>query len=135
MVFLPLEFFCLSLMFVIYQIVFFGEALPSKFHRNVKKDTKNADLLMVMGTSLMVGPVNQIPDLVGKKCPRVLFNRELVGSFQTRNGMKTRRKSYDTSAQRDTFHGADCDESIRLLCSLLGWEEELDELNASTRLG
>ena len=82
----------------------------------------------------MVGPVNMIPEMVGKNCPRVLLNRELVGTFQKRNGMKTRRKNYDTS-QRDIFHGGDCDDSIRSLCSILGWEEELDELNASTRVG
>lgn len=31
-------------------IVFFGESLPTRFHKFVKKDTKNADLLIVMGT-------------------------------------------------------------------------------------
>lgn len=31
-------------------IVFFGESLPNKFHKLVKQDTKNADLLIVMGT-------------------------------------------------------------------------------------
>lgn len=83
----------------------------------------------------MVGPVNLIPEMVDRKIPRVLFNRELVGTFKKSNGMKTRRKSYDTSAQRDHFHGGDCDESIKTLCTLLGWQEELNELNASTRLG
>ena len=31
-------------------IVFFGEALPLRYHRNVRQDTKKADLLIVMGT-------------------------------------------------------------------------------------
>ncbi len=31
-------------------IVFFGEALPSKYHESVKHDMKKADLLIVMGT-------------------------------------------------------------------------------------
>lgn len=31
-------------------IVFFGEQLPSRYHRMVKKDTKQADLILVMGT-------------------------------------------------------------------------------------
>jgi hypothetical protein len=83
----------------------------------------------------MVGPVNAIPEMVRKDCPRVLFNRELVGTFLRQNGPRTRRKRYDTSAQRDIFHGGDCDDSIRALCALLGWENELDELNSSTRLG
>ncbi len=31
-------------------IAFFGEAMPSKYHRMVKQDMKKADLLIVMGT-------------------------------------------------------------------------------------
>lgn len=115
-------------------IVFFGESLPARYHRLVKQDMKKADLLIVMGTSLMVGPVNMIPELVGRSCPRILFNRELVGTFCRKNGPRTRRSSFDTSKERDIFHGGDCDESIRTLCAVLGWEEELDELNASTRV-
>ena len=75
-----------------------------------------------------------LPEMVNKSCPRVLLNRELVGTFLSRNGTKTRRKSYENN-QRDIFHPGDCDESIRTLCKLLGWEEELLELNESTRLG
>ena len=115
-------------------IVFFGESLPDRYHNFVRRDTKQADLLIVMGTSLMVGPVNSIPDMVRKGCPRILLNRELVGSFCTKNGPNTRRKSYDTSDSRDIFHSGDCDDSIRVLCQLLGWEEELDELNVSTHI-
>lgn len=114
-------------------IVFFGEGLPAKFHKSLKRDMQNADLLIVMGTSLMVSPVNMIPDMARRDCPRVLFNRELAGSFLKRNGINTRRKSYDTS-EKDIFQEGDCDESIRMLCKLLDWEEELDNLNKSTRL-
>ncbi len=114
-------------------IVFFGEGLPDRFHRLVRRDVRDADLLIVMGTSLMVSPVCQIPEMVPRNCPRILFNRELVGTF-CRDGMKSRRKSYGNK-ERDIFHEGDCDESVRLLCSLLGWEKELDELNSSTRLG
>ena len=145
-------------------IVFFGESLPPRFHRLVRQDTKKADLLLVMGTcelllyillfftgdirrlmylvylfsfffvALMVSPVNMIPDMVTKRCRRVLLNRELVGTFTRSNGPSTRSKQHDTSTQRDIFHGGDCDESVRTLCAILGWENELDELNASTRL-
>jgi NAD-dependent deacetylase sirtuin 2 len=90
--------------------------------------------LTLLFQALMVGPVNMIPEMVPRKIPRVLFNRELVGTFRKPNGMKTRRQSYDTGAQRDIFHGGDCDQSIQTLCALLGWEDELNELNASTRL-
>ncbi len=114
-------------------IVFFGEGLPGRFHRLLRQDMKKADLLLVMGTSLMVGPVNMIPDMVPKCCPRVLLNRELVGSFLKRGGVQTRRKNYDNT-RKDTFCAGDCDENIRILCKLLGWEEDLDRLNLSTQL-
>jgi len=110
-------------------IVFFGEDLPGRYHKLVKSDMKKADLLIVMGTSLMVGPVNRIPEMVRRDCPRVLLNQELVGTFLQKNGPKTRKKSHDTSARRDIFHGGDCDDSITLLCAILGWENELEELS------
>ena len=56
-------------------IVFFGEDLPPVFHDNIEGDTDEADLLIVIGTSLQVHPVAGIPDFVGGDIPRVLFNR------------------------------------------------------------
>ncbi len=37
-------------------IVFFGENLPQKFFQHVHSDFKECDLLIIMGTSLMVQP-------------------------------------------------------------------------------
>ena len=45
-------------------IVFFGENLPDRFHSLWKHDTGAADLCLVLGTSLQVAPVSQLPDLV-----------------------------------------------------------------------
>lgn len=56
-------------------IVFFGEALPSKFRQLVNPEAlAPVDLLLVMGTALAVSPFNMIPHLVDDKTPRVLFN-------------------------------------------------------------
>lgn len=60
-------------------IVFFGEDLPSRFYTNIGPDCDNADLLIVIGTSLQVFPVAGIPSLVGPHVPRLLINREAVG--------------------------------------------------------
>jgi NAD-dependent SIR2 family protein deacetylase len=38
-------------------IVFFGEGLPHRFHTLLKPDLARADLLIILGTSLMVAPV------------------------------------------------------------------------------
>jgi len=96
-------------------IVFFGESLPQKFHKNVQKDSKDADLLLVLGTSLAVSPFNGIVDWVGDKCPRVLINWNEVGDFDF--------------GGRDANMLGDCQVSILELVHELGWYDELKELS------
>jgi hypothetical protein len=99
-----------------YNIVFFGESLPPRFHKLLHSDLEKADLLLVMGTSLQVAPVSMIPDMVD--CRRVLFNRDKV--------MKI--------GPDDIFIPGDCDTNVQLLADLLGWGEELAEANATCQL-
>jgi len=61
-------------------IVFFGESLPEDFFKCMEPDCKQCDLLIVMGTSLQVSPVNRIIQMVDKSVPQILINRELVGN-------------------------------------------------------
>ena len=106
-------------------IVFFGESLPVRYQKCIREDLVKTDLLIVMGTSLKVAPVSLIPEMVNTSCRRVLFNRELVGDFVP-PGVH--------GNYRDVFWEGDCDDGIRKLCELLGWETELLELNESTKL-
>lgn len=101
-------------------IVFFGEGLPDRYMKLLPRDLPKADLLLIMGTSLLVAPVSMIPDMVGTKCKRVLLNRERVGHLHDK--------------KRDVVHEGDCDESVRMLARLLDWEEELLELHQATQL-
>jgi NAD-dependent SIR2 family protein deacetylase len=48
-------------MFLKPDIVFFGEALPDSFRAHIRQDVKEADLLIVMGSSLRVQPVALVP--------------------------------------------------------------------------
>ncbi|XP_046844853.1 NAD-dependent protein deacetylase sirtuin-1-like [Xenia sp. Carnegie-2017] len=57
-------------------IVFFGESLPKVFHDHVEKDIKQVDLLIVIGSSLKVRPVNLIPNQIPAEVPQILINRE-----------------------------------------------------------
>lgn len=57
-------------------IVFFGENLPESFHRAMKQDKDEVDLLIVIGSSLKVRPVALIPSSVPHEVPQVLINRE-----------------------------------------------------------
>jgi NAD-dependent deacetylase sirtuin 1 len=59
-------------------IVFFGEPLPSHFHRHMAMDQDDVDLLIVMGSSLKVGPVNSIPDAIDENIPRILSKNLLT---------------------------------------------------------
>ncbi|CDW54928.1 NAD dependent deacetylase sirtuin 1 [Trichuris trichiura] len=62
-------------------VVFFGEDLPSAFHTNLTKDQLEADLLLVIGSSLKVGPVNAIPGMLRDDVPQVLINREPLPNY------------------------------------------------------
>ncbi|GBF96214.1 NAD-dependent deacetylase sirtuin [Raphidocelis subcapitata] len=58
---------------------FFGEPLPARFHRRRAEDLGRADLLVVMGTSLVVQPFASMVADVSPGVPRLLVNRERVG--------------------------------------------------------
>lgn len=94
-------------------IVFFGENLPHTFW-NYHEEVHFTDLLLVIGTSLEVYPFAGIADAVGKFTPRVLINRDVVGSFGTRIG--------------DVILNGDIVESIWDLAKEIGWSEKLANL-------
>jgi NAD-dependent SIR2 family protein deacetylase len=99
-------------------VVFFGEELPSRFQQLIDRDTKECDLLLVFGTSLLVMPVAGIPSWVSRNCPRVLFNLEPAGGI----GQSMLRN------RPDLFLQGDCDASVQTLCDLAGWKEDLERL-------
>lgn len=59
-------------------ITFFGEALPSKFHRLIREDVLQCDLLICIGTSLKVAPVSEIVNMIPASVPQVLINKDPV---------------------------------------------------------
>ena len=99
-------------------IVFFGEELPRRFQLLIEEDVAKCDLLLVIGTSLLVMPVASIPKWVSKQCTRALLNREVVGDF------------VHSSSDRDFYLGGDCDDSVRKLCASAGWQQDLNEMEA-----
>lgn len=94
-------------------IVFFGEALPSAFFKSLPV-LEQADLALVMGTSLTVQPFATLPEKLEDDCPRVLFNMERVGSLGTRPD--------------DVLALGDCDANVCTLADELGWLDELHKL-------
>lgn len=113
-------------------IVFFGEMLPARFHQCSHIDTdqvllhdsksspkglnlcfSQAQVLICIGTSLEVYPFAGIADNFPYGRPRVLINRDLVGSFGCR--------------EYDHHVGGDMVEGISQLAQHLGWKADLDK--------
>lgn len=90
--------------------------LPPQFHASIRS-LRNADLLIVMGTSLTVHPFASLVDLVPDDCPRVLINLDEVGNLDRKDDIVVLGK---------------CDDIVQELCRELGWEEELERAWAAT---
>ncbi|KAM8893730.1 NAD-dependent protein deacetylase sirtuin-3, mitochondrial isoform 2-T3 [Spinachia spinachia] len=102
-------------------IVFFGEELPRHFFK-YHTDFPQADLLVVMGTSMEVEPFASLAAVVGASVPRLLINRDPVGPFAGRR------------RARDVVRLGDVVEGVRALVDALGWTRELDALMAVAAL-
>ena len=101
-------------------IVFFGEALPAAFHQNRSLPTE-ADLCIVMGTSLTVQPFASLPNLCYDDVPRLLINLERVGGIGSRAD--------------DVLLLEDCDTGVQKLAAALGWQGELESIWKEATLG
>ncbi|KAF9142754.1 NAD-dependent protein deacetylase sirtuin-2 [Mortierella sp. GBA39] len=117
-------------------ITFFGESLPRRFSTQTEKDFQECDLLIVLGTSLKVEPFNKLIAQVSPKCPRLLINREKAGQ-ELHSGFDFEDK-WKYTIQRDALFLGNCDEGVRALADLCGWEIELqamyDEGHAKLKL-
>jgi NAD-dependent deacetylase sirtuin 2 len=101
-------------------IVLFKSNLPQRFFELLPHDVEEADLLLIIGTSLKVAPANSIVYRVPKTCLRVLVNRDPVGIPL---GMQ-----YGPYAERDYFAEGDIDPTMLELMTHLGWLNELEPL-------
>ena len=92
-------------------ITFFGEALPSKFHDSLIEQCRPiVDLVIVIGTSLQVAPVSEIPGFLPKDVPQIYISRE-----------SCKHIGFDVELL------GECDEIVAELARRAGWES-LDEV-------
>ncbi|KAJ4367269.1 NAD-dependent histone deacetylase sir2 [Neocucurbitaria cava] len=60
-------------------ITFFGEALPNDFFDRLKDvDKDKVDLVIVMGTSMKVAPVSEIPNFLPRDVPQIYISRDPI---------------------------------------------------------
>ena len=117
-------------------IVFFGEGLPREFFTRSDEDFPKCDLLIVMGTSLVVHPFADLISYPGDSVPRLLINKEVV-RCKPAPGKKGKNYQfgdpsafafYDPDNYRDALYEGDVDQGVEELAKALGWEEELQEM-------
>lgn len=102
-------------------VVFFGEPLSTRFFRMNHDDLEQADLLIVIGTTLVVYPFASLTNKVSPLTPRVLFNNEPSGPFT----------KWDSEHNyRDVFCPGPCDSSVSSLLSALSWSGDLAALSS-----
>ncbi|XP_076450950.1 uncharacterized protein LOC143286903 [Babylonia areolata] len=99
-------------------IVFFGEELPKRFYFYLK-DMLQADLVIIMGTSLEVQPFAGIIDTVRFTVPRLLFNRMAVGPFRRQKRPK------------DLVAAGDLIEQMQQFVTSVGWAQDMEDLITS----
>lgn len=88
-------------------IVFFGEPLPPRFGEHFF-DIEEADLVIVMGTSLKVYPFASLLTVVPAHAPVVLINREGNSDLQE-------------SKYRFLHLGGSIEDNIQDLVTKIGW--------------
>ncbi|RPB00658.1 NAD-dependent deacetylase sirtuin-2 [Choiromyces venosus 120613-1] len=93
-------------------IVFFGESLPREFHAGIGV-VGEADLVIIMGSSLSVYPFAALPGRAREGAVRVLINNERAGGIGGRAD--------------DVIVLGGCDRGVRRLAEELGWAGELEE--------
>lgn len=98
-------------------IVLFRSPLPAEFFERLPQDIPQADLLIVIGTSLAVAPANKIVALVPETTMRLVVNREPVGFML---GI-----DYSDRPKRDYFARGDCDDMLLELMEELGWLDDV----------
>ncbi|CAN8098505.1 unnamed protein product [Discula destructiva] len=87
-------------------ITFFGEALPTAFsERLTNQDQYAADLVIVIGTSLKVAPVSEVPPFLPRAIPQIYISRTPVNHH-----------TFDIDLL------GDCDVVVAELANRAGWD-------------
>lgn len=115
-------------------IVFFGENLPERFFSLVKDDFPKANLLIIMGSSLVVQPFASLVERVSSTCPRLLMNKEKAGHkdrIMSIFGMGGGLDFDSEKKYRDVAFLGECDDLCKQLVEQLGWTKDYEDLISS----
>lgn len=104
-------------------ITFFGEQLPNDFFDRLKDvDKDKVDLVIVMGTSMKVAPVSEIPNFLPREVPQIYISRDVcfyasrTWIHQLTNLQPIHHINFDINLL------GDCDVIVAELARRAGWE-------------
>ncbi len=106
--------------------VLFGRSLPSEFFNHMEEDLEDLDLLLIIGTSLVVSPANSLVQVVTKTTIRVVVNKDPVGSELGIVYSGNASDPIKNATTRDLFLQGDCDDICLKLVTELEWLDDLD---------
>ena len=119
-------------------IVLFRSSMPQDFFENVGPDSRDVDLLIVIGTSLKVAPANSLVWRVPRTALRLLVNREIVGEHLGMDFDHTPSTAAGVTSSntggRDYFAAGNCDDVLLDLMEHLGWLPDLESLLTDQQL-
>ncbi|KAA8648607.1 hypothetical protein EYZ11_001564 [Aspergillus tanneri] len=103
-------------------ITFFGEDLPDEFGRRlVHHDRDRVDLVIVIGTSLKVAPVAEVPGVLPRNVPQIYISRTVSWHiFKQVPKLTTIQPVSHTRFDIDLL--GDCDVVVSELARRAGWE-------------
>ncbi|CAE8640245.1 unnamed protein product, partial [Polarella glacialis] len=110
------------------KIVFFGEGLPLRFQELYRADLASCDLLIVLGTSLVVQPFASLVGLASRSAPRLLVNRDPAGTCDQLSGGFRFHFEEEGKNWRDAWYKGDCNTGCQELAAGLGWRADLEAL-------
>lgn len=105
-------------------VVFFGESLNEKFRTMSADDLSNADLVIIMGTSLSVEPFASLVQKTPRAVPRLLINRHVPYVMQRRPWELLTPSAFSNwrPLRKDASILGECDDIILQVARVLGWE-------------
>lgn len=112
------------------EITFFGELLSDDVSAKITQDRLRADLLLVIGTSLKVSPVADIPGFLPQHIPQIVINMTPLKKKKKNQKMGQIAESKVTTGTEEEFDWTllgDCDTITSYLSAQCGWTKGEDE--------
>ena len=109
-------------------ITFYGEPLLNSFFR--KSNTiDEADIVIICGTSLLVSPFNELPDIAKRRSIRLFINKDEFPKVM----YGLRPFGFDDEESNDLFFKGECDTAAKKIVKDAGWEEDFYKFVEKTK--